>query len=40
MKFNFGNFKVNVSKAGIMEFKQLRDDAVDLSLYIAKAKND
>jgi hypothetical protein len=35
-----GNFKVNVSKAGIMEFKQLRDDAVDLSLYIAKAKND
>ena len=35
-----GNFKVNVSKAGIMEFKQLRNDAVDLSLYIAKAKND
>jgi len=35
-----GNFKVNVSKAGIMEFKQIRDDAIDLSLYIAKAKND
>jgi hypothetical protein len=35
-----GNFNVYVSKAGIMEFKQLRDDAVDLSLYIAKAKND
>lgn len=35
-----GNFKVNVSKAGIMEFMQLRDDAIDLKLYIAKAKND
>ena len=35
-----GNYKINVSSAGIMEFVQLRDDAIDLKLYIAKAKND
>lgn len=34
-----GNFKVKIAKAGIMEFKQLREDAVDLNLYIAKLKN-
>ena len=33
-----GNFKVEVSKAGIMAFHLVRDDAVDLILYIAKEK--
>lgn len=33
-----GNFKIEVSKAGIMAFHLVRDDAVDLTLYVAKEK--
>lgn len=34
-----GNYKINVSKAGLMEFNLVRQDDIDLKLYIAKSKN-
>ncbi|MBO7696365.1 MAG: hypothetical protein J6T10_27320 [Methanobrevibacter sp.] len=35
-----GNYKIEVSSAGIMAFHLMREDAIDLTLYIAKEKKN